>query len=347
MKERFDLYNKSEIDRTERSLRSRWSTINKDCQKWAGALTAVDTLNPSGTNDRDRKKTKKGKIKKGRPFTLPHCYDALKNGEKWRSCEGVNEESNKRKRIVDLDDDEEESSSDGGKRSPTPNSVAYSKPNGSSGGKKDGKEKKKRTGDDELKNSMEAIMSARKEANEVRKMARNQDAAAEERRLATEERRVTAEERKVALEDKKLAMEERTRLLEWEKYSFFIMDTSTLDEQQKEYVKFAREEVLVQKRGMAIGGMGATMGGMGGMRGMSGFGVTMDDMEGMGGFEATMGGMGGMDGIKATMGGMGGMSFASLMGGMRAPPGGHMSSGVPPYIPSHDVLEDLANTYRA
>ncbi|KAI5005932.1 hypothetical protein ZWY2020_033175 [Hordeum vulgare] len=86
---------------------------------------------------------------------------------------------------------------------------------------------------------------------------------------------------------------------------------------------------------------------MGGMRGMSGFGVTMDDMEGMGGFEATMGGMGGMDGIKATMGGMGGMSFASLMGGMRAPPGGHMSSGVPPYIPSHDVVEDLANTYRA
>ena len=43
---------------------------------------------------------------------------------------------------------------------------------------------------------------------------------------------------------------------------------------------------------------------------------------------------------------MGGMSFASLMGGMGAPPGGMggMSSGVP--TPSHDVVEDLAITAR-
>ncbi|KAE8783183.1 hypothetical protein D1007_43401 [Hordeum vulgare] len=118
-----------------------------------------------------------------------------------------------------------------GKRSLTPKSVAYSKPNRPSGGKKDGKEKKKTKGDDELKNAMEAIVNARKEANEVRKMARNQDAAADERRLATEERRVADEERKVTMKEKKLAMEERARLLEWEKYLFFIMDTSTLDEQ--------------------------------------------------------------------------------------------------------------------
>ncbi|KAE8775164.1 tyrosine n-monooxygenase [Hordeum vulgare] len=86
------------------------------------------------------KKSKKGKIKKGRPFSLSHCYDALNDDEKWRPREGVDEERNKRKRTIDLDDDEEESSSDGGKRSPTPNSVAYSKPNRPSGGKKDGKE---------------------------------------------------------------------------------------------------------------------------------------------------------------------------------------------------------------
>ncbi|KAE8812267.1 hypothetical protein D1007_10615 [Hordeum vulgare] len=170
-------------------------------------------------------------------------------------------------------------------------------------------------------------------------MARKQDATAEERRLATEERKVAAEERKVALEEKKLVMEERTRLLEWENHLFFIMDTSTLDEQQKEYVKRAREELLIQKRGMAIGGMGPTMRGMGGMRGMCG-------MEGMGGFGATMGGIGGMGDFEATMGGMGGMSFASFMEGMGAPLGGHMSSGVPPHIPSYEAVEDIANTYR-
>ncbi|KAE8774274.1 UDP-glycosyltransferase 73C6 [Hordeum vulgare] len=97
------------------------------------------------------KKTKKGKIGKERPFTLPHCYDELKDDEKWKPREGVDEESNTRKCTIDLDDDEEESSSDGGKRSPTPNSVAYSKPNRPSGGRKEGKEKKNRKGDDELK----------------------------------------------------------------------------------------------------------------------------------------------------------------------------------------------------
>ncbi|KAI5018690.1 hypothetical protein ZWY2020_043578 [Hordeum vulgare] len=54
MKEHFDLHNKSGIDRSTQSLRSRWSTINRDCQKWAAAQKAVDKLNPSDTNDIDR-----------------------------------------------------------------------------------------------------------------------------------------------------------------------------------------------------------------------------------------------------------------------------------------------------
>ena len=54
MKEHFDLRNMSGIDRSARSLRSRWSTINRDCQQWAAAQKAVDKLNPSGTNDDDR-----------------------------------------------------------------------------------------------------------------------------------------------------------------------------------------------------------------------------------------------------------------------------------------------------
>ncbi|KAE8785372.1 UDP-glycosyltransferase 73C6 [Hordeum vulgare] len=96
-------------------------------------------------------KTKKGKIKKGRSFTLPHYYDVLKDYEKWKPRERVNDESNKRKQTIDLDDDDEEASSDDGKRSVTLNSIAYSKPKRPYGGKKDAKEKKKRKGDDELK----------------------------------------------------------------------------------------------------------------------------------------------------------------------------------------------------
>ena len=75
-------------------------------------------------------------------------------------------------------------------------------------------------------------VNARREANEVRKMARNQDAVTEERRLAAEERRVSAEERKVALEERKVSNEERAKLLEWEKHLFFL-DTSNLNTAQK------------------------------------------------------------------------------------------------------------------
>ncbi|KAE8799562.1 hypothetical protein D1007_25149 [Hordeum vulgare] len=120
MKEHFDLCNVSEIDRSARSLRSRWSTINKDCQQWAAAQKAVDKLNPSGTNDNDRlniaqnlfkgeeKKTKKGKIKKGRPFTLPHCYEVLKDDEKWKKRDNIDDLdlSKRRKRTNVLEDDE-------------------------------------------------------------------------------------------------------------------------------------------------------------------------------------------------------------------------------------------------
>nr|XP_040244215.1 keratin, type II cytoskeletal 3-like [Aegilops tauschii subsp. strangulata] len=311
----------------------------------------------------EEKRTKNGEIKKGRPFTVPHCYDVLKDDEKWKKRDDIDDLdlSNKCKRTIELDDDEEDASSDDGKRSPTPNSVSYLKTKRPDGTKKDAKEKKKRKGDDELKNAMEAIVKARKEANEVRKMTRNQDAVAEERRLAAEERRVVANERKVALEERKVSMDERSRLLDWEKHLLF-MDTSILNEAQKEYVNLAREEVLIQKRAMSramggggLGGMGGGGlcvmggGGLGGMGGMGGFRATMGGMGAMGGFGATMETMGSMGGFGAPPGamtGMGGMSFASLMGGMGAPPAamGGLSSGVP-HTPSHeDAIEELANT---
>jgi hypothetical protein len=54
MKEYFDANNTSGNERTMRSLRSRWSGINTDCQKWVGVQANVDVINPSGTNYQDR-----------------------------------------------------------------------------------------------------------------------------------------------------------------------------------------------------------------------------------------------------------------------------------------------------
>jgi hypothetical protein len=54
MKEYFDANNTSGSERTMRSLWSRWSGINTDCQKWAGVQANVDVINPSGTNEMDK-----------------------------------------------------------------------------------------------------------------------------------------------------------------------------------------------------------------------------------------------------------------------------------------------------
>ena len=57
---------------------------------------------------------------------MPHCYEELKDDEKWKKRDDIDDvdESNKRERTIDLDDDEEEASSDDDKRSPTSNSVS-------------------------------------------------------------------------------------------------------------------------------------------------------------------------------------------------------------------------------
>ena len=216
------------------------------------------------------KKNKKGKEVKGKAFGLAHCFKELENEEKWKTRELKVKEKKMPKDTMEahiVDDDE--ATSEELKRSPTPNSVAYSKPKTPIGNKK-AKENKKNGGDDDIKVCLDALVAARKEAQEEIKMEKTQMRAVEERRIAAVERRAEAEERKILLEDKKVAMEEEARLVEMERNLFF-MDTSKLDDKQKEYVNLCRDQVLHKKRMMSdmsgIGGMEA-YGGIGGVGGM-------------------------------------------------------------------------------
>jgi hypothetical protein len=54
MKEYFDAHNTSGNEQSVRSLRSRRSGINTDCQNWADVQANVVVINPSGTNDIDK-----------------------------------------------------------------------------------------------------------------------------------------------------------------------------------------------------------------------------------------------------------------------------------------------------
>ncbi|KAK1603679.1 hypothetical protein QYE76_027352 [Lolium multiflorum] len=360
--------NTSGIERTMRSLRSRWSGINTDCQKWAGVQANIDVLNPSGTNENDRnsmaqglfrdvgKKNKKGNKILGKPFTLHHCYEVLGNEEKWKTRDKMDAATMAANATGDATIIDDDDSSDEGrmKRSSTPHSVNNGRRNVH--GRKTAKEMKgKKAGDDDIAMAMERIANARLQANEDRKMQRNLEKEAmdaiEARRAALEERIAANEERKLALEEKRQATEEQARLAEEER-KLFLMDTSHMDERQKEYINLLRDEVLAKKRllianmntsttgmfgggmfggGMFGGGMPTFGGGMGGMAGMGSMPMpTMGGMAGMGGMPG-MGGYGGMAGMGGpsyggVFGGTMGGSVSGVYGSMGAPPGGFVSS---------------------
>ncbi|XP_010229449.1 uncharacterized protein LOC104581951 [Brachypodium distachyon] len=184
------------------------------------------------------------------------------------------------------------------------------------------KNKGKKSDEDDIKKSLDAICNARKDYAEERKLMRSKEI---EERNATELRRVWVEERK-------LAMEEAARLMEQEK-NFMFMDTTNLNDKQKEYVELMREQIVSQKRMMGGYMMNGFMGGMGSMGGIG----SMGSMGGTGGTIGGMGSMGGMGGIGGTIGGMGSMGGMSgiggTMGGIGGIMGGFMVSMVAPIPP--------------
>jgi hypothetical protein len=205
------------------------------------------------------KKNKKGKVLKRRSFTLSHCYMVLEKEEKWRTRDmKVPMRAKMEPHLVGDDDDE--ASSVGVKRSPTPSSVA--RPN-----KRPMGVKGRKSGDDDIKKAMEAMVSARKEYTEEKRLEKAMVSAAEERRLAL---------------DEKISMVEYARVMAQEK-ELFLMDTSNLDERQNEYFNLCRDDVLVKKRMMAstFAPLMSGFGGFDGMGGMGGFG-SMSGMRGMG-----------------------------------------------------------------
>ena len=315
------------------------------------------------------KKDKKGKKVLGKTFTLHHCYDVLKDEEKWTNRGKVDVPTMLARQATaeaTIIDDDVSSGGEDRKRSSTPHSVANTR-RPELGRRKAKEMRGKKSGDDDIAIAMENMAKARKEYNEDKKEA-------DARRVALEERLAAAEERRMAMEEKKLANEEHQRLLDEERKLFF-MDTSNMDERQKEYINLARDEVLDKKRKLAnlmkaqnegmsvpggfgcMGGYGAPPGGYGfmgqapmGYGGMGGFGVMGAQPGGFGVMGAQPGGFGGYGGMglgsmggvsgHSAMGGMGGMSGHAAMGGMGAPPGGFMASSVDPTPSTNEAHGD-------
>ena len=246
------------------------------------------------------------KKRKGKPFTFHHCYKELKDVEKWKTRETF--ESSKKKSAV-LGDEEDVTIKE---TSPTPHSATKSyRPNGNK------KAKGTKAGDNDLKEGFDAIVTARKEYAEEKRMLKLKEI---EERSEVERQRAAAEERKVELEEKKAAAKEM-KMVEEKALKFMFMDTSSLYSKAKAYDELCRDEMLMKKqmlmRSMMGGGMGGPTGG--------GMGGAMNDA-----FDGNMGGGfgGNMDGGFGVMGGGMGSGFGGNMAGMGGGFGGNMMSGM-------------------
>jgi hypothetical protein len=175
-----------------------------------------------------------------------HFYEVLGYKEKWKTrgkLDATSIATNATGEATIIDDDA--SSEEGKKRSSTHHSVANTRRN-VLGSKATKHLKGKKAEDDDIAIAMDRIANARLQANEDMKLARSLEHEVEVRRAALEERIAANEERRLALEEKKVANEEHQRLVEEERKLFF-MDTSNMDERQKEYINLSRDEVLAKK----------------------------------------------------------------------------------------------------
>ncbi|KAG0526047.1 hypothetical protein BDA96_06G111500 [Sorghum bicolor] len=88
IKEYFDGHKKSTISRTETSIMHRWTIIQKDVHKFCCVYDKITRRNASGATIQDMINqaltTFKGIDEENKSFTLMHCYDILKDEDKWK-----------------------------------------------------------------------------------------------------------------------------------------------------------------------------------------------------------------------------------------------------------------------
>ena len=80
------------VDRTLRSLGSKWSELSRDCNKYPGALSQVKALHISGTIEEEEEQKALEHYQKmddqGKAFNYMGCWRILKDSPKWQlACE--------------------------------------------------------------------------------------------------------------------------------------------------------------------------------------------------------------------------------------------------------------------
>ncbi|KAK4603034.1 hypothetical protein RGQ29_011855 [Quercus rubra] len=229
-------HNDKKFNRTKDSLNSRWSTIQRETNKFCGCLAQIENRNESGKTEHDKRILRNEakwlilrdslKARTRQPATRPATQPATQSFAS----------------SINVDEDNEEMNSGETLERPI--------------GKKAENEKLKKR-----KNCDDVIPTLSSQLDEIKEEKRSMhEEKKESMRIALEERReamrIASEERREAM---RIASEERRELIrikeeknEVEKRKMedelMMKDTRTMDPEQKEYIRLRRLKILERLR---------------------------------------------------------------------------------------------------
>ncbi|XP_030949957.1 glutathione S-transferase T3-like [Quercus lobata] len=244
-------HNDKKFNRTKDSLNSRWSTIQRETNKFCGCLAQIENQNESGKTEYDKIEDAKTmyQINCKNAFQLEHCWRILRNEAKWLILRDSLKARTRQPATrlatqpatqpaiqsfassINVDEENEEMNF----------GETLERPIGKKAEKK--KLKKRKNCDDvipTLSSQFDEIKEEKRRMHEEKK---------ESMRIALEEQReamrIASEEQRELIRIKEEKNEVEKRKMEDE---LMMKDTRTMDPEQKEYIRLRRLEILERLR---------------------------------------------------------------------------------------------------
>eukprot|EP00267_Zea_mays_P056611 XP_023156647.1 glutathione S-transferase T3-like [Zea mays] len=237
------------LERSTKSLMSRWDTIKTQCSTFAGYMMAVLRQNPSGLSDADKTSLAASRFAaiEKKPFHFLHCWAILKDQPKWMDNHMGQQQQQANanpthSNTVDLDAEES-----------VPSSFTSKRPLGRDASK----EKAKRTKSVDTSSSDSEFMTRMGDLSLERLSVYKTAVSTEEKKLDSMNRN---ERQKLLLEKKKLNLEkirlERQKLKEDKEEEIMIlsMDLSKCNPLLRQYYEAKQQEILARVTGSTSSG---------------------------------------------------------------------------------------------
>lgn len=212
-------------DRSAGSLSKRWGDIQLQTARFCGCIAEQNRLNQSGKTEQDRLEDalKQYEALYGGPYKYLHCWEILKNQNKWQvhlkhkeGCKGKGVRDETEDITLDSSSDEEEE-----------------RPMGRDSAKK------RRTNSNAVGSASSSALEVMQKMNHNRELKMQLEAAWAEDFKSSNERLISIKEQEVAMQVK--AREDRIMLQPY----------SDLDEWQREYLQSERKAIIMKRRAQA------------------------------------------------------------------------------------------------